>query len=53
MPFAEESSLVARALQHLGESGLRGVEHASGVVGKAVGMAVLAGQHTGPAGTAN
>ena len=47
MPFAEESSLIARALQHLGESGLRGVEHASGVVGKAVGVAVLAGEHTG------
>ena len=52
MPFAEQGSLVAGLLQQLWESLLGVVEHAGGVVGEAVGVAVFARHHACATGAA-
>ena len=52
MPFADEGCLIPRLAKQLGHSLLGAVEHAGRIVREAVGMAMLARQHTGTAGTA-
>ena len=53
VPLAEDGRLVAGFLQELWKGGLRPVEAAVRVVGKAVQMGILSGQHRGPAGAAD
>ena len=51
VPLADNGRLVARLLEELGHGLLRAVEHAGRVVREAVGVAVLARNHAGTAGT--
>ena len=49
VPLADDCSLVPGLLQQLGHGLLRTVEHARGIIGETVGVAVLAGEHAGTA----
>ena len=51
VPLADNGRLVARLLEQLGHGLLGAVEHAGRVVREAVGVAVLARNHAGTAGT--
>ena len=51
VPLADNGRLVARLLEELGHGLLGAVEHAGRVVREAVGVAVLARNHAGTAGT--
>lgn len=52
MPLAYHGRLVAGGLQKFGGGLLTSIE-GGGVVGEPIGMAMLAGEHTGTAGTAD
>ena len=52
VPLADDGRLIARLLEQLGHGLLGAVEHAGRVVREAVGVAVLARNHAGTAGTA-
>ena len=49
VPLAHYGRLVPGLLQQLGHGLLRTVEHARGIIGETVGVAVLAGEHAGTA----
>ena len=52
VPLSDDCGLVTSLLKQFRHGLLRAVEYASSIVGKSVGMAVLAGNHAGAAGTA-